>query len=115
MFTTSDQLDAITCVENLTNMHFILRYQAGNSSSYLLWKGPPNFASNVTLYPCERSRQNHLGTGTGLTFIAGLIFILKIDYFSVKISLKSFRKEVGDNSHENIKITIQSIKGASKG
>ena len=23
-------------------------------------KGSQNFASNVTLYPCERSRQNHL-------------------------------------------------------
>ena len=23
-------------------------------------KGRQNFASNVTLYPCERSRQNHL-------------------------------------------------------
>ena len=28
-------------------------------------KGRQNFASNVTLYPCERSRQNHLDMRTG--------------------------------------------------
>ena len=28
-------------------------------------KGRQNFASNVTLYTCERSRQNHLGQWTG--------------------------------------------------
>ena len=26
----------------------------------ITWKGPPKLSSNVTLYPCERSRQNHL-------------------------------------------------------
>ena len=28
--------------------------------SILLWRDRQSFASNVTLYPCERSCQNHL-------------------------------------------------------
>ena len=37
--------------------------QAQVTSKYiylLLWQGPPKLESNVTLYPCERFRQNHL-------------------------------------------------------
>ena len=67
---------------NLTNVHLIsLNKQQDHTSfcySLLLGqcqlklfycrKGRQNFASNVTLYPCERSRQNHLELSLSFNF-----------------------------------------------
>ena len=36
-------------------------------------KGPQNFASNITLYPCERSRQNHPETYLSFEVFTALI------------------------------------------
>ena len=54
---------ALNFNEQITRVRFLLLQPSIRpilAQVILLWKGPPNFQSNVTLYPCERSRQNHL-------------------------------------------------------
>ena len=47
----------------INNKNFFYSLLLGRFQLNLFYcgKGRQNFASNVTLYPCERSRQNHLG------------------------------------------------------
>ena len=73
----STKLDPITYFGNFNNVYFISKnkWQELTSFSYSLllgqsqlklqvsilpWKGRQNFAPNVTLCPCKRSRQGHL-------------------------------------------------------
>ena len=50
--------------ERITRTHFFLLHPSIRpvpAQVIYCGKGRQNFASNVTLYPCKRSRQNHLG------------------------------------------------------
>ena len=54
---------ALNFTEQMTRAHLLLLQPSIRSiPSQIIYcgKGRQNFASNVTLYPCERSRQNHL-------------------------------------------------------
>ena len=54
---------ALNFTEQITRAHFLLSQPSirpNPAQVILLWKGPPNFRSNITLYPCDRSGQNHL-------------------------------------------------------
>ena len=70
----STKPDPFTYFSNFTNVYFISMNKwavpAQLTISNLLWKGRQNFSSNVTLYPCGCSRQNHL---VGLLLPAYLI------------------------------------------
>ena len=54
---------ALNFSELITRVHctsFCYSLLSGQFKLFYWGKGRQNFASNVTLYPCERSRQNHL-------------------------------------------------------
>ena len=69
IFTISAKLDPVTYVGNLISMNSLQKHTSFCYSltlgqfqlkSFYCEKGSQNFASNVTLYPCKRSLQNHL-------------------------------------------------------
>ena len=54
---------ALHSCERITRTYFLMLQPSIRpvpAQVILLWNGRQNFALNVTLYPCERSRQNHL-------------------------------------------------------
>ena len=56
---------ALHIIKQITRTHFLQLQPSIRpvpAQVILLWKVPPNFPSNVTLYPCECSHQNHLVT-----------------------------------------------------
>ena len=112
--TISAKLDPVTYVGNLTSSvlnfneqitraHFLLLQASIRpvpAKVSLLWKGPPKLCINVTLYPCERSRQNHLVSGLHQKLSTSCTF--KVKYTSKDTRLTS-------EGHHSCQTTVKAI------